>query len=230
MGDSMKYKGLFFDIGWTLMKPSRSWFFSDLFYQLVPTEDLSSDELDAAAQNAMHILDNNHKMGTCMQEEQQFCLFYQELLNQFPELRLSKNTAELLAHDKVYNFRNYIFFSDVLPVLTRLKMNYKLGIISDTWPSAELFLKEAGIYDLFDSITFSCCLGVFKPDPAMYRHALSGIGLSPEETIFVDDCPECLCGAANAGITPIQMLKKPGLSPAPGIKSVDSMTALELLL
>ena len=226
----MKYKGIFFDIGWTLMQPTRSWFLSDLFYKMAPSENLNDVRIAEAMEKAMPILDENHRMDTTEEEERQFYLFYQHLLNQLPELQLGNRAARLLAYDKVYNYKNYTFFPDVLPVLTQLKQHYRLGIISDTWPSAVGFLKDAGIYELFDHFTFSYQLGVFKPDPQMYQHAINGLGLPAQETLFVDDCLECLQGAATAGITPIQMLKKPGAESSPDIMAVNSMTELLSLL
>lgn len=224
----MNYRGIFFDIGWTLMRPKKSWFFSDLFYELAAP--VSEDRLELAAEAAMPILEQDHRMNTLHQELQQFSKFYQAIQQELPELSLSPKAIMQIAHDKVYNYQNYIFFEDVKPVLERLKKNYRLGVISDTWPSAESFLKENGIYGLFDSITFSCHLGVFKPNPQMYQHALINLGLPAEETIFVDDSISCLKGAASAGITPIQMRKKPDCPTAPDILSVESMTELEQLL
>lgn len=225
----MNYKGIFFDIGWTLMRPRRSWFLSDFLYDMLPSET-SEDIFAQAFESAMYILDDNHKMDTLQQEEQQFFLFYQAVFAQLPHLGLGESAAKAVAHDKVFNYRNYIFFEDALPVLTRLKRKFRLGVISDTWPSATEFLKGAGLYDLFDSITFSCQLGVFKPDPVLYNHALAGLGLPPEKTFFVDDCPECLEGAKECGILPIQILNKPGLQPAPQLLHANNLTDLEILL
>ena len=70
-------------------------------------------------------------------------------------------------------------------------------------------MKEAGLYDLFDSFTFSYQLGVFKPDPKMYQDAIQKLGIPATNTFFVDDSAECLAGAAMLGITPIQIMKKP---------------------
>lgn len=225
----MTYKGIFFDIGWTLMKPRRSWFITDLFAQMLPTS-IDENMLESALETAMPILDENHRMDTLAQEEQQFFLFYQTVLNQLPQLGLDENSAKDLAHDKVYNYQNYIFFTDALPVLRQLKQHFKLGIISDTWPSAIYFLKDAGLYDLFDSFTFSYQLGLFKPDPALYQHALEGLGLPADQTIFVDDCPDCLEGAKAHGILPIQILNKPGLQPAPQFLHAKNLTVLESLI
>jgi len=39
----------------------------------------------------------------------------------------------------------------------------------------------------FDVLVWSCQIGVVKPDPAIYRHALDKLALPPEETLFIDD-------------------------------------------
>lgn len=225
----MKNQGIFFDIGWTLMRPRRSWFLSDYLYHMLPT-DIAEDTLSPAFDASMFILDEQHKMQTLEQEEYRFFLFYQEVFAHLPQLGLDADAAKAVAHDKVYNYNNYIFFEDALPVLARLKQHFRLGIISDTWPSAAEFLKDAGLYDLFDSITFSCELGVFKPDAVLYQHALAGLGLPPEKTIFVDDCPECLAGAEVHRILPIQILNKPGLKPASQFLHAKDLTELEILV
>ena len=204
-----KRKGIFFDIGWTLMRPKREWFLTDLFYSLVPEADKYQSKIEQAMVSAMWILDQNHRMDTLEQEETQFRQFYSSLLSAIPELKLGDDAAVALAHDKVYNYQNYVFFPDAVPVLSDLKTEYKIGIISDTWPSAECFLKEAGLYDLFDSFTFSYQLDVFKPDPKMYQDAIQKLGIPATNTFFVDDSAECLAGAAMLGITPIQIMKKP---------------------
>lgn len=211
------------------MQPRRSWFITDLFSEMLPAS-MEENALDSALETAMPILDENHRMDTLEQEEQQFFLFYQAVLHQLSCPELNDSHAKELAHDKVYNYQNYIFFADALPVLRRLKQHFKLGVISDTWPSAVHFLKDAGLYDLFDCFTFSYQLGVFKPDPALYQHALSGMGLPAEKTIFVDDCPDCLRGAKAHGILPIQILNKPGLQPAPQLLHAKNLTALESLV
>jgi putative hydrolase of the HAD superfamily len=35
--------------------------------------------------------------------------------------------------------------------------------------------------------TFSCEVRLLKPDPAIYEHTLRGLGVSPDEALFVDD-------------------------------------------
>ena len=127
-----KRKGIFFDIGWTLMRPKREWFLTDLFYSLVPEADKYQSKIEQAMVSAMWILDQNHRMDTLEQEETQFRQFYSSLLSAIPELKLGDDAAVALAHDKVYNYQNYVFFPDAVPVLSDLKTEYKIGIISDT--------------------------------------------------------------------------------------------------
>jgi putative hydrolase of the HAD superfamily len=38
-----------------------------------------------------------------------------------------------------------------------------------------------------DAVVFSYELGVRKPDPRIYRHALDALGARPEDTLFVGD-------------------------------------------
>ncbi|MBR5961019.1 MAG: HAD-IA family hydrolase, partial [Clostridia bacterium] len=57
--------------------------------------------------------------------------------------------------------------------------------------------------------TYSCELGVFKPDRRMYLDALAKAGVPAEETVFIDDSVINLDGAAELGITPILIAANP---------------------
>ena len=50
---------------------------------------------------------------------------------------------ELLAKDLVYNPKKYVFYDDALQVLSDLRGKYKLGIVSDVWPSLrDVYVKQ----------------------------------------------------------------------------------------
>ncbi len=51
----------------------------------------------------------------------------------------------------------------------------------------------------FDHHTYSCELKVIKPDMAIYAHSISGIGVAPERTLFIDDREINLEAARKAG-------------------------------
>jgi len=52
----------------------------------------------------------------------------------------------------------------------------------------------------FDFATFSCDLGIAKPDAAIYQHCLSGLGVAAAETLFFDDRQPNVDGARLVGI------------------------------
>ena len=58
--------------------------------------------------------------------------------------------------------------------------------------------------DRFDVLVWSYQLGIAKPAPAIYRHALSLLGTLPEETLFIDDKRENIEAARALGIRSIE--------------------------
>lgn len=206
-------KGIFLDIGWTMCRPkSGHWWLNETFYRLADSEGLETTDktrMEQVLDEAYRLLLENHRMDDEEQELQQFFAYYTRISERLPALELNRDKLYEISHDQVYNDANYIFFDDVEETLQRLKQRYKLGVISDTWPSLRRVLRNAGLAGYFDSVTFSCDLGVFKPDGALYRDALNKLKLSGAETVFVDDNPVCLEGAEKNGIFPI-LINRPG--------------------
>lgn len=81
-------------------------------------------------------------------------------------------------------------------MLKTLSETHKLGSISDTWPSIGAQLEHIGISRYLSFCTFSCFVGVFKPDKRMYLDALNKCGVPAGETVFIDDDVRNLDGAA----------------------------------
>src|SRR5215218_1016031 len=48
-------------------------------------------------------------------------------------------------------------------------------------------LEAAGLADRFDVVVVSHLVGVSKPDPAIFRHALELLGVEPDAAVFVGD-------------------------------------------
>ena len=67
-------------------------------------------------------------------------------------------------------------------------------------PLGENLRATAGFLDHFDQVTFSYELGVIKPEPEIYRYAVHGLDVSPEEALFLDDRPENIEGARAIGL------------------------------
>ena len=70
-------------------------------------------------------------------------------------------------------------------------------------------LEYLGISQFLSFQTFSCYLGIFKPDRRMYLDALEKSGVPASEAVFIDDSPRNLEGAAALDITPILIAANP---------------------
>lgn len=78
---------------------------------------------------------------------------------------------------------------------------YKMGVISDTSPSLEYSLRQLGIAKYFSSFTASSLAGAGKPSPVIFRAALDSLGVTAEESIYVDDYAPEADGARALGFT-----------------------------
>jgi putative hydrolase of the HAD superfamily len=66
-------------------------------------------------------------------------------------------------------------------------------------------LDRRGLLQLFGSWAFSDEVGVYKPDPAIFRHALEPLGVAPEEAAHVGDRLRTDVGGALAlGMTAVR--------------------------
>jgi len=198
-------KFIFFDIGYTLERPvSGDWFFTNKFNELTKNKlvNKTKEEIDNAKIKALMENETHHKCLTLDQEIKDFITFY-SIINDELDLKLTENEIKELSIDRATNMDNYAIYEDTVDVLKELSKHFKLGIISDTWPSIIDQLKHFGIEHYFSSFTYSYELGVFKPSELMFLDALKKSGCKAEETVFIDDILKNLKGANKAGITPI---------------------------
>ena len=52
----------------------------------------------------------------------------------------------------------------------------------------------------FDYLTFSCNLGIVKPDPAIYLHTVKKLGVAPDQALFIDNLETNITGAEAVGL------------------------------
>ena len=204
-------KFIFFDVGYTLDYPaSGDWMFTKKFYEIVGDKlsKYSSVEIQKARELCLEYLEKNHLVKNTEEEYYQFVRFYSDI-SKYLNLSLTDEEVRAIAYDRTNNMDNYIVYPDAKEVLEVLSHSYKLGIISDTWPSIERQLCTIGVRDYFSTSTYSCELGKFKPDEALYKDALRKCGYKAEETVFIDDSVRNLEGAAKLGITPILIAANP---------------------
>jgi epoxide hydrolase-like predicted phosphatase len=94
--------------------------------------------------------------------------------------------------------------AELLAFIRSLRPRFKTGTISDAWLDARETIVEYVNSDLFDVSVFSAEEGLRKPDPEIYRRALSRLGVAPQEAIYVDDRPPNVEGASRIGMQAIQ--------------------------
>jgi putative hydrolase of the HAD superfamily len=85
----------------------------------------------------------------------------------------------------------------------------KIGIICDVGltPSSRLreYLEGHGVLQHFDHWSFSDEVGVYKPDPVIFRHALEGLGIAPDRAAHIGDLRRTdVAGAKDMGMLAIR--------------------------
>lgn len=72
------------------------------------------------------------------------------------------------------------------------------NIIEDLVPIFEA--RHGGWLDRFDALTYSCRIGVAKPDPRAYEICAGRLGIAPADALFFDDKEENVVAAREVGM------------------------------
>ena len=204
-------KAIFFDVGNTLDAPaSGDWMFTLKFLEMAgeKLKQRSEAEIRSAWEAGLQFLLKDHLVTTVDAEIRQFYEYY-SIISDRLGFGWTEAEREEIARDRACNMENYIPYPGIREVLSTLSRTHRLGVISDTWPSIDRQLEYIGVSEYLSFRTFSCYLGVFKPDRRMYLDALGKSGAAAEEAVFIDDNPRNLEGAAELGITPILIAADP---------------------
>lgn len=90
------------------------------------------------------------------------------------------------------------------------KSGYKTAVLSNTEiPAMQYFYQLQ--YDMFDVLVFSCVEGAIKPERKIFDLTIQKLDCLPGQSIFIDDNPEFIDGAKNAGLNTI-LYKSAGLT------------------
>jgi putative hydrolase of the HAD superfamily len=77
----------------------------------------------------------------------------------------------------------------------------KLGILSNMGYGVLGYIRPRFEWlDQFDHLTWSCELGVVKPDPAIYLHTLKKLQAPPQQTLFIDNLEKNIVAAESVGL------------------------------
>jgi HAD superfamily hydrolase (TIGR01509 family) len=108
--------------------------------------------------------------------------------------------------DKIIEgFSQYSLIPETLSMLQKFKQkNFKVALISNAGvDELEQLLQKHNLKQYFNTIVISGDIGICKPDPAIYHHALKLIDSSPSETVFIDDSQVNVNAAIDIGINGI---------------------------
>jgi putative hydrolase of the HAD superfamily len=123
-------------------------------------------------------------------------------------------------------------FAEVPGALRALRRRgHPLVVVSNWDVSLHGVLAQTGLAELLDAVVTSAELGVAKPDPAVFAHALGLVGAGPEGVLHVGDSLEAdVEGARAAGLRPVLVVRDGASGPAPDgvavVAGLDEVVAL----
>jgi len=177
----MPAKGLFFDVGNTLLFPDHKRVLHALHErQIFPSDDLLK-EIERRTKREFDSLLESHSAI----DHGFWHIYYSHLLE---ELRLPDDS---LHADLVSRTRISANWCEIRPrtreALQRLAKHYRLAVISNADGKIAEVLARCGIADCFETITDSGIVGKEKPDPAIFDAAARSLGVSAADGIYIGD-------------------------------------------
>jgi putative hydrolase of the HAD superfamily len=91
--------------------------------------------------------------------------------------------------------------TDLAAYFASLRPRYRTGIISNSFVGARHREQQRyGFAEMTDLIVYSHEAGLSKPDPRIYQLACDGLGVPAADMVFLDDLPENVVAARQAGL------------------------------
>jgi len=228
----LKVRAIFFDLGGTLLKLRR-----DRIFQII-LEDQRIDVPLRPIHDAYYLADAwwedvyGSKVLSGEEEEKAFReldLFVLQKLG----LAIDRVKAELLAtmvHKRWFEVERTIqqeLYQDVQPYLHNLRSRgFILGLISNASPETKEIISKVGLDDYMDHIVISGIVGVAKPHPAIFQHAVSLTSAIPDECLHVGNSYKAdVLGARRAGLRAV-LIDRDGRYPeadCPRIRRLDEL-------
>lgn len=85
-------------------------------------------------------------------------------------------------------------------VLRARQAGLRTGLLSNSWGNE---YPREGWDEMFDAVVISGEVGMRKPEPEIYVHALELLGVRPEESVFVDDLEPNVEAAVRLGMVAV---------------------------
>jgi 2-haloalkanoic acid dehalogenase type II len=196
-------KAVLFDLGNTLVK---LWIPETVYHRI-----LTSFKINRSIEEIREALVKAQKDSERLKYEQLFGKIpYEEYWNKRDGLLLRHLglplDRKLLRKIQIrwFDYAECPLFPDVNPVLSKLReRGLKMGIISTAYEQdIDAITQKTGLQkELFEVIVGADTLKKTKPDPEVFKYALTKLKVKPQETLFVgDEIDADYQGAENAGI------------------------------
>ena len=118
-------------------------------------------------------------------------------------------------------------------VLAPLKSRFKMGIVSNFYGNLDRILEESKLDRLFAAVADSSRVGIFKPDPGIFEHALKKLQCRPDAVAMVGDSLNKDCAPAHKlGMRTVWLRPEPSPDEDSGapdvtIRSIDEIAQIQ---
>lgn len=187
-------KAVFFDLFFTLIYPSYS---IENEYDVI---GISSSEWESYAEN--NILYDERAKGKIRNERE----IIDRIVNIMPYKVTEEQKRKILLKREERMKRTLLSVNNkVLEILGRVReKGVKIGLISNADIIDIKYWNDSPLSAFFDSVIFSCDVGILKPETEIYQLAIKRLNVKPEESIFIGDGGSNeLFGARSAGMKTI---------------------------
>jgi HAD superfamily hydrolase (TIGR01549 family) len=107
---------------------------------------------------------------------------------------------------------------------------FRLGVVSNRTKNYLELLETLGLRHYFEIVIAAGEVGIWKPEPGIFEHALRKLGVPAEGTMYVGDNYYCdILGAQNAGLRPV-LLDHEGIFPDASCDVLHSLKDLRQIL
>lgn len=107
--------------------------------------------------------------------------------------------------------QQWVPFDDAVPVLRALTARgVRVVLLSNIGVDVRGQLQATGLADVLDDIVLSYEVGLVKPDPGIFAHALQRLGRPAEQTLMVGDSAHADVGGTALGIRTLILPRRPG--------------------
>jgi len=213
-----KYKAIFFDFGGTLMcAESDNVAHLNMMKEVIQRYNLLASPEDMVTKYNSFLFTKEMTLLDANPEEKSFTPLRESTKKAFKgmlaeyNIRPSKEDFQWFSKSFFENHKKYItLFPETLLILRELKKtNLHVGIISDIDNDFQDFqFKVFGISKIFDSITTSEEVQIYKPKEKIFQVALNKAGCQGKESIIIGDSyKKDIVGGKNMGMTTIWINK-----------------------